>query len=89
MDARSRTPAYGWPSEQVAHHRRRVHVGNGVGHVGDQLGNRGGAAALQNFDVEPFLLVEALVQGDEERRVLAVERPIQTELELVQRLRAS
>jgi hypothetical protein len=45
------------------------------------LGDRGRAAALGNLDLEPFLLVEALVARDEERCVLAIERPVQAELE--------
>ena len=39
------------------------------------------------LDVEAFVLVEALVASDEERRVLAVERPVQAERKFLERLR--
>src|SRR4029077_3197986 len=51
------------PGADATHHRRGIHVGDGVGRVGDQLGNRGGATALEDLDVETFILVEALIAG--------------------------
>ena len=65
-----------------AHHGGGIDIGHRTGLVGNELGNGGRAAALRDLDVEPFLFVEALVTGDEERRVLAVKRPVQAEREI-------
>ena len=36
----------------AAHHCRGIRVGDGVGHVADQLSDRRGAAALQNLHID-------------------------------------
>src|SRR5262249_11807653 len=56
----------------------------GAGRVGDELGDSGGSASLLDLHVEPFLRVEAFLPRDEERRVLPVERPVQTEREFLE-----
>ena len=63
----------------AAHHGGGVDVGDRAGGVGDELRDGGRAAAFQDLDVEALVLVEALVARDEERRVLAVQRPVQAE----------
>ena len=72
----------------AAHHRRRINIGHRIGRVGGQLRHRGRAAAFEDLDVEADVLVEALVASDEERRVLAIQRPIQAKRKFLERLGA-
>jgi hypothetical protein len=71
------------------HHGRGVDIGHRAGRVGGQLRHRRRAAAFEDFDIEAGLLVESLVERHEERRMLAIQRPVQAKRKLVERLCAS
>ena len=72
-----------------AHHGRHVDIAELDGLGGDGLGGRRGAAAFLDFEIDAFGGVNALFLAVIERRVLAIDVPVQHQHDLVGRRRRS